>query len=249
MEIELIWILVLALAGFIAGFVDSIAGGGGMVTVPALMLAGLPPHLALGTNKGQSVFGSGVALYRYSRSHLFDPDRAKKSILPALVGAGVGVLALTAFPQDWLTPLIAILLIIVAATMIIWRGPRPGASRVQRSVLAVAAVAFVIAAYDGFFGPGTGTFLIIAYALWWRDPMDAASANAKVVNFCSNAASLAVFTAMGLVYWPVALPMGICQALGALLGARTVIKGGRNIVRYTAILVSILLLVRLLTSD
>src|SRR5690606_33514930 len=143
-----------------------IAGGGGMVTVPALMLAGLPPHLALGTNKGQSVFGSGFALYRYSRSHLFDPERAKKSVLPALIGAGVGVLALTAFPQDWLTPLIAILLIVVAATMIIWRGPSHGAPRIHRSTFATATVAFVIAAYDGFFGPGTGTFLIIAYALW-----------------------------------------------------------------------------------
>ena len=150
-------------------------------------------NLALGTNKGQSVFGSGTALSQFWGTHLFDRRRAMVSIPVALVGAALGVLLVSRISpgrpraagdgsarsrrRDHARSATA-------------GHPRPPRTR---SLCSPRLVAFTIAAYDGFFGPGTGTFLILAYAYLWRDPLDAASANAKAVNFASNLASLAIF--------------------------------------------------------
>ena len=107
------------------------------------------------------------------------------------------------------------------------------------------SVAAAIAFYDGFFGPGTGMFLILAYAMLWNDPLHAASANAKVVNFASNLGSLITFAVLGRIIWKFALPMGCGQVLGALLGAHVTIKIGRGLVRYVVIVVSLALVIRL----
>ena len=161
-------LVLLALVGLagIAGVVDAIAGGGGLLTVPALLLAGLPPHVALATNKGQSVFGAAAALARYARSPLLDRQRAPAGFVAGLLGAVAGVLLVQLISPAVLRPLILALLIAAVVVVISARPPRVGERRSRPLVLTVL-VAGVIGTYDGFFGPGTGTFLILAGTLLW----------------------------------------------------------------------------------
>ena len=235
----------LGLLALAAGTIDTIAGGGGLLTLPALIGAGLPPHLAMATNKGQSIFGSGTALARFARSHLFDGRRAWVSIVPALAGAtlGAGLLILLALERPKvLNPLIITLLAAVAVFMIFYRPPHERAPRTHRLIWPAIPIAFLIAFYDGFFGPGTGTFLILAYALVFHDPLDAASANAKLVNFCSNLASMILFAAKGWILWPIALPMAAGQMAGALIGAHITLRKGKRVVRVMTVLVCLALI-------
>jgi uncharacterized membrane protein YfcA len=229
----------LAGVGLVAGFVDAIAGGGGLLTVPALLLTGLPTNQALGTNKGQSVFGTAMALGKFWVSPLMDRRRAAVSFIPALAAATAGTLLVTAVPRRILTPLVMTLLTVAAVLVIVQRPSSKHLEPRRRSSLLAMAVAFALAFYDGFFGPGTGTFLIIAYTYLWREPLDAASANAKVVNFCSNFASMAVFALKGLIVWTYALPMMAGQIVGGWLGAHVTIRVGRGLVRWAVVVVSL----------
>ena len=247
MTVEPGWATVALLAGtsLVAGFIDAIAGGGGLLTLPALLSAGLPPHLALGTNKGQSVFGSGTALLYFSRTPLLDRRRARQGAAFALLGAALGVALVSRAPARLLTPVVMALLVAVALLMAWPRAPRPAQTPRVRPAWLAAAVALCMGAYDGFFGPGTGTFLIMLYAGVFADPLDAASANAKVVNFASNLASVAVFGAAGLVVWRVALPMAVGQIVGGWLGAHVTLRRGQRLVRVAVIVVSLALVVSL----
>ncbi len=248
MELSAPLVAGLAAVGATAGFVDAIAGGGGLLTLPAILLTGLPPHLALGTNKGQSVFGTASSLLRYARSPLLDQRRARIGVVPALAGSAAGVLAVRAVAPAALAPLVMVLLAAVAIFFIVRRPPARDGARTpprDRPWTLAALVAFGLAFYDGFFGPGMGTFLIAIYTLLWHDPLDAASANAKVVNFCSNLAAAVSFAAAGLTVWSVALPMGAGQLVGSWLGAHLTVRRGQGLVRGAVILVSLALLVRL----
>ena len=247
-ELDNFHLLLLALVSLAAGTIDTIAGGGGLLTLPALLYAGLPPHLAMATNKGQSVFGSGTALARFWRSHLFHPRRALLSFLPALLGAALGaglLIQLALHRPAILNPLILALLIAVALFMIFYRPPHSRPPLENRRLWAAIPIAFLIAAYDGFFGPGTGTFLILAYALVFHDPLDAASANAKLVNFCSNLASMALFAAQGWILWQVALPMALGQMTGALIGAHITLRKGHAVVRLVTVFVCLALIAKI----
>jgi hypothetical protein len=134
----------------------------------------------------------------------------------------------------------------VAVFMVAHHPPQAPKPARRRGLLLTAAVAFVLAFYDGFFGPGTGTFLIVAYAYLWGDSLDAASANAKVVNFGSNLASMVTFAFLGRIYWQMALPMAAGQVVGGYLGAHATIRAGRKLVRLAVVMVSIALITRLL---
>lgn len=235
----------LTAVGAVAGFVDAIAGGGGLLTLPALLLTGLPPHVALGTNKGQSVFGTAASLTRFARSPLLDRRRAWLGAGPALAGSALGVLAVRSIPARTLAPVVMILLAAVALVFIFRRTPGGSGPPVARGAALTALVASGLAFYDGFFGPGTGTFLIAIYTLAWRDPLDAASANAKVVNFCSNLAACVSFAAAGLTVWSLALPMGAGQLAGSWLGAHLTVRRGQPLVRGAVIAVSLALVARL----
>lgn len=239
-----VYLLLFAVAG-LAGFVDAIAGGGGLLTLPMLLKVGLPEHLALATNKGQSVFGSGMALGRYAHSPLLDRRRAVRSFVPALLGAAAGAYVVTRIEPAVLRPVIIVLLGAVALWMIFHQQPHVEPEPRRQPFITTAAVAFLIAFYDGFFGPGTGTFLIMAYAYLWRDSLDVASANAKVVNFASNLASVVMFAWRGLVLWHVALPMAAGQAVGGYFGAHLTTRVGRSLVRYVTVAVSLALLTKL----
>jgi len=244
-DLPLSTLVALAVVSTIAGFVDAIAGGGGLLTLPALMMSGLPPSMVLGTNKGQSVFGSGSALVRFGRSALLDRERARQQVLPALVGAVLGVQLVSQISSELLRPLVMVLLSAVAVFLLVRRAPVDIGPPRRQPAWVAALVALIFGTYDGFFGPGTGTFLIMAYVALWHDRMDAASANAKVVNFSSNLASAVSFALAGLIVWKVALCMAVGQAVGGHLGAHITIKQGHGLVRLVVVGISLCLVARM----
>jgi hypothetical protein len=245
-ELAPLTIAALALVGLVAGTIDAIAGGGGLLTVPALLAAGLPPHLALGTNKGQSVFGSFAATVKFARAGLLDPARARVGFPAGFAGSLGGAALVLAVPPTALRPVVLVLLAAAALFIGLRRGGSPAAAgqpaRVRhRGSLTAGLVALVIGAYDGFFGPGTGTFLIVASVALLGDGLAEASAGAKVVNFASNLAALLLFAWRGLVLWQVALPMAAGQLCGGWLGAHLAVRRGDALVRRVAVVVSLAL--------
>jgi uncharacterized membrane protein YfcA len=232
------WVLaLLVLVGFAAGIVDAIGGGGGLLTLPALLGVGLDPHLALGTNKGQATFGAVSSALAYWRRGGIDRERAPIGFLGGLVGAVLGALAQLAIDPKPLRPIVFGLL--VGAAVLLAVRPtltsKPRAPTSPRAVLGAIAVA--MGAYDGFFGPGTGTLLILAFVLAFGDSITRASGNAKVTNLASNVASFATFAVGGTIVWKVALPMAVGNAIGAHIGARLALSKGDRFVRAVVLVV------------
>jgi uncharacterized membrane protein YfcA len=234
----------LALVALVAATVDAIGGGGGLLTLPALLAAGLPPHLALGTNKGQSVFGSGAALLRFSRAGLVPRDRARWTFPLGFAGALVGAQLVLWVSPGMLRPVVLVLLVAAAAFVVL--RPSVGKGRAPSPAVAPAAgLAFGVGIYDGFFGPGTGTLLIVGLAGLLALPLHQASAEAKAINFASNLAAMLLFAARGTVVWHTALPMAGGQLLGGWLGAHLTVRGGERIVRWVVLCVVAALVVKL----
>lgn len=237
MDVSLATTCALVGVALIAGCVDAIAGGGGLLTLPALLTAGVPAPLALGTNKGQSVFGSGAATLRFARAGKLTMRRSVPSFAFGFAGALAGAALVTQLDQDALQPVI-IALLCVAAVLVLLPRPR-GAHPPPHPLRVAAAIAIVIGCYDGFFGPGTGTLLIVGFMWLLAEAPADASANAKVVNFASNLASVAWFASHGAILWSIALPMAAGQFVGALIGAQIVLARGGNVVRYAAVVVAL----------
>jgi hypothetical protein len=240
-------LVLLALAAFVAGTIDAIAGGGGLVTFPALIAAGLPPHIALGTNKGQSVFGSSVSLATFARAGKVSARRAVAAFPAGVLGALAGARLVLFVPPTVLRPVVMALLVMVAAFLAFRRQGAVAKARVPERfhVLASGVVGFVIGAYDGFFGPGTGTFLIIAGVALLGEALTEATANAKVVNFASNLASVILFALKGVILWKVSLSMAVGQFLGSMLGARLAVRGGERVIRFVVLAVVSALVLKL----
>ncbi len=244
METDPLVLLMLAGVALVAGTVDGIAGGGGLITLPALLAAGLDPHAALATNKGQSSFGSAASLMRFARSPLLDRRRAIPGAITGGVAAAAGTMTVLMVPSGPLRAAVLIALA-VAAVLVAIRRDLPDAAPIARPTWLAVLVAGAIGFYDGFFGPGTGTFLIVVYAWVWRDGLAAASANAKAVNFASNIGALAVFAALGAVDWRIALCMAAGQAAGGWLGAHLVVRRGVALVRWVAVVACLAMVARL----
>lgn len=239
-------IVALAFAAFFAGTVDAIAGGGGLITLPALLAAGLPPQIAIGTNKGSSVWGSGSASVAFWRAGRVDRKQALFAFPLGFIGATLGANAVLGVSKDALKPIVIAMLIFAAVVLVVKKPTRDVDDDAPKHRGVAALLAFVIGAYDGFFGPGTGTFLIVGFVSLCGRSMVNASADAKVVNFASNLASLLVFAIRGTVVWSVALPMGAGQLLGGVVGTRLALKGGARIVRLMVLLVSAALIAKLI---
>jgi len=245
--LEPLYLALLSAAAFAAGLVDAIAGGGGLLTLPALLVTGLPPEIALGTNKGQAVFGSFAATSTFWRHGAIDRPRAPLAFGCGLCGSMGGALTVLAVPSAVLKPVILVLLVCVAASLALRRDFGTTARRVPtgRPRTALAVIATAIGFYDGLFGPGTGTFLIMAFVMVLGDTMMQASANAKVVNFASNIAAFGVFAVRGVVRWDIALPMAVAQILGSMVGARLAVKRGDRFVRAVVLVVVVAVALKL----
>ncbi len=237
----------LAGAAFVAGLIDAIAGGGGLVSLPALLAAGLPPQIALGTNKGQAVFGAVASAVSFAGRREIDRDRVAIGFGAGFIGSWIGARGLLSVPLGPLRRTVMVLLVVAAAIVLARRGvtsrPRVPAKRGARTAL--IGIAFLLGAYDGFFGPGTGSMLVIAFATVFGDTLTRASGNAKVVNLASNLAAVLLFASHGTVLWAVALPMAGANALGATTGAHLAIKKGDGLVRAVVLVVVIAVVVKL----
>ena len=233
--------------GLVAGFVDSIAGGGGLITLPVLLSFGLDPQHALGTNKLQATFGSGSAAWHYARAETVRLEDCTRGFVLTLAGAAMGTLAVRQLDPSFLRRAIPVLLIAVAIYALV--KPRLGAEdlhpRMSRGAFDLI-FGLVIGFYDGFFGPGTGTFWTMAFMLGLGFNMTRATGYAKVMNFGSNASSLALFLVGGNVGLAYGLTMGIGQVLGAKVGSGMVIARGTKFIRPVFISVVLALTLKLL---
>lgn len=240
-------IVALTIVGFVAGLVDAIAGGGGVLTLPALLSAGLPAHFALGTNKGCSTFGTAMATATFARKGRLQVRRTLLGFSAGAIGALIGARLQLATSPRVLRPVVLVLLIAVAVILTIQRPkkPEPEVTRTPHSIHVATALALVFGLYDGFFGPGTGTFLIVTQVMFLHATLSEATADAKPVNLGSNVASLVTFTIKGTVVWAIALPMAMGNVLGGALGARWAMKGGDRLVRLAVIGVSLMLVAKL----
>jgi hypothetical protein len=230
----------------VAGFVDSIAGGGGLLTLPALLWAGLPPALALGSNKLQGSFGTLTATWSFARRGLVDPRKMLPAIACTLLGAVLGTALVQHMDPGFLARLIPLLLIGFA--LYFWFSPRvsdlDAHARLGQGAYA-ALVGTGVGFYDGFFGPGTGSFFAAAYVALLGYNLRRATAHTKVLNFTSNIASLATFAIGGNVVWAVGLVMAAGQFAGAWAGSRLVMRHGARLVRPLLVVVSLAISIKL----
>jgi len=249
MEPTLQLFLIVLPAVFLAGLVDSIAGGGGLLSVPAYMAAGLPPHYVLGNNKFSSSFGTLFATLRYHQHGLIDVPVAMISALFALGGSFLGANAVLlidpAFLRYLLIVLIPVLTLFTLANRSLGRVNNSRRQPRKRKYSLAALAALLIGFYDGFFGPGTGTFLILFYTLALKYDFVTANANTKVVNLASNVAALAAFIINGKIIYAIGIPAAAAGIAGNLLGAKLVIKRGSSIIRPIFILALALLFIKI----
>lgn len=239
----------MGVAALFAGFVDAIAGGGGLIQLPALLI-GLPQSATvqvLGTNKLSSIFGTSAAAVLYRRRVKPDLSFTFAMALPALVGSMCGALLASHLPTHALRPLVFFLLIAVG--IYTWRRPTLGHVELlrhtagRRNVIAVVA-GLVIGFYDGIFGPGTGTFLMVVLVAFLGFAFLTASSIAKVVNVATNLGAIVVFGLHGVILWHVGLVLGIANIAGGLLGAKMAIRGGSAFVRQIFLVVTAVLIIK-----
>lgn len=247
MHLELTTLVVLGFVGMLAGFVDAIAGGGGLIALPALLSAGIPPIAAFGTNKVQSVIGTGMAALTYWRRGYVSLRALALAIGLTFVGAFIGALVVKSIDTSLLSFAVPAALILIACYFSF--APRlTDADRHARLQFAVfvPVMGFVIGFYDGIFGPGTGSFLTMGFVTLFGLGLTRAAGNTKVLNLTSNLGALALFIPSGDVVWSAAIAMAIGQLAGGYLGAITGIRFGARLIRPLVVIVSIVLALRLL---
>ena len=235
------WILV-SLASLLAGFVDSIVGGGGLIMVPALFatFAGAHPATLFGTNKSASIWGTGIAAWQYQRRVRLPWGAVLPATAAGFAGSLVGAWAVTQISPEFLRKLLPLILAGVLAYTLakkeLGRDHRPRLSG-RAEVLAAVAIGLGIGFYDGFFGPGTGSFLVFLFVRWLGYDFLHASASAKVLNTATNLAALLLFALKGHVWWHYAVPLAAANIAGSLLGTHMALKHGTGFVRGVFIVV------------
>ena len=240
-------LLLLIVAATLAGLVDSIAGGGGLIALPALLWAGIPPLQALATNKLQGSFGTGTATFNYLRLGALQPRNLIGAVAWTFCGSVLGTLAVQYVVVDWLNQAIPILLIGFALYFML--SPRLGDANAQQR-MSLSSFGFLLGSsigfYDGFFGPGTGTFFTSAFVLLLGFNLRRATAATKLLNFTSNIAALLFFALNGQVLWLLGLSMGMGQMVGAWIGSHLVLRHGTKLIRPLLVVVSIAISLQLL---
>ena len=237
-------ILFLILMGFLAAFIDAVAGGGGLITIPSIMCTGIPLVEALGTNKMASVMGALSSFLTFIRAGKMDTALIRKLFPVSFLGSAAGVMLVRQMPSDFLRPLVLVMLIAVAVYSVVkkdWGTENVYHGMTRKMFVLSLAVAFVFGFYDGFFGPGTGSFLLFAFLLAGFDFLGAA-ANARALNFASNIAAALIFSYFGAVNFSYAIPMGIAMIFGATCGAKMALKKGTGYVRPLFILMTTVLI-------
>lgn len=240
-------IALLMLAAFAAGFVDSIAGGGGLITLPALMLAGVPPAQALATNKIQGAFGAATAAITYARRGHVDLRRQKLAAAMAFGGGLAGAGLVSVLPTDWLRLVLPVLMIAIAAFFAL----KPGLNDLDRAQrIAPAGFALLVVPclgfYDGLLGPGAGAFYMLAFVMLAGFGILKATAHTKLLNLASNLGGLTAFALAGQPLWLLGLAMGVAQIAGAACGSRLAMRIGAGLIKPLLVVTSVALALRLI---
>jgi uncharacterized membrane protein YfcA len=247
-----IMLLIICPLVFCAGFVDAAAGGGGIISLPAYIFAGVPIHVAYGTNKFANCIGTLVASIKFFKSGNIKIKSALFSALGALIGSWFGTQLVLILDEKYLQYCLIIILPIVAVFLLINRSLGSQRSKKEisnkKTYLVATIIGILIGAYDGFFGPGTGTFLVLAFTSFLHFDLITASGNAKIVNLASNFAALIAYILGGKVFFAVGIPAAICAVLGNYLGAHFAIKNGTKVIKPVIVLVIVLLFSKVMYS-
>jgi uncharacterized membrane protein YfcA len=246
-ETSLDTLILLICAAFAAGFVDSIAGGGGLITVPALILAGAPPVTALATNKLQGLFGAGSAALSYARAGQVDLRRQTGPALIAATAGVTGALLTSSLPVDAIRLGLPVLLIAIA----LFFAFKPGLNDIDRAqrlppVVFALTVVPVVGFYDGLVGPGAGAFYMLGFVALAGFGVLRATAHTKLLNFASNSGGMLAFALVATPWWLTGLAMGAAQVAGAALGARLAVRIGARVIKPVLVVTSTALALRLL---
>jgi uncharacterized membrane protein YfcA len=251
LDLPAVTLALLVLAAFAAGWVDAVVGGGGLVQLPALLIglpSDAPPASVLGTNKVSSVFGTATSSVTYAVRMKPDWRTVLPLVLAAAAGSAGGAELAKFLPKTYFTPIVLVAL--VGVGLYTWRRPQLGLTSERRHVGSAhygrtAAIGLGVGAYDGFLGPGTGSFFVILLVGVLGYGFLEASAKAKIANLATNLSAITVFALHGSVLWALGLTMGAANLVGGLLGARTALKHGNGFVRKVFLLVLAALILKL----
>ena len=242
--------LLLCSVAFIAGFIDAIAGGGGLLTVPALLTAGLPPHLVLGTNKLAATFGSLTASITYYRKKLFDPYYWRHALIATAVGACIGVLVVDQISKSTLEKVLPVLILIAAIYSLFVKVqaddqlqlPADNSKNRWSQRLQGLGLGF----YDGIAGPGTGSFWMVSTMALYKINLLLTSGVARSMNFVSNGFALVTFAVLGHIHYQLGIAMGLCLMVGSYFGAHTAIRFGSKLIKPLFMLMVMAIALRLI---
>jgi uncharacterized membrane protein YfcA len=246
---EPIVILLLSLMSFLAGFIDSVAGGGGLVLIPSLLLAGIPPQTALGTNKFAAIFGTSTALANFMKHGKVIWKIAGFGLVFSVIGSVIGTKSILYFDEKTTAKIILLLLPITAIiTFLPKRQLKTSLSDLSKKdvYLFTPLLCFMVGFYDGFFGPGTGTFLIFGFYIFLGLHLINASAISKVFNLASNLGSFVTFAFADRVLYGIGIPIAISNLVGGYLGSRLAIKKGQQFIKVFLLIVFGILFVTLI---
>lgn len=248
---DIFTLIFLCLAGFLAAFVDSMAGGGGIISVPAFMAAGLPPHMVLGTNKFSATMGSLTSSLSYFKSGNCNTKLLKILCPFTLVGSVLGVKAVLLIDESFLQPLVLVLVLIIGIYTFFSKsiGEENSFQGLNKKNISISILfAFILGFYDGFFGPGTGSFLIFGLIKILKVDFLSASANSRVLNFVSNISALIMFALSGNIMYNIGIPVCIFMIVGAKIGTKLAIKKGSKIIKPIFVTMSLCVALKMLAQ-
>jgi len=246
MEFDIITIIWLSALVFLGGFVDSIAGGGGLITLPAYVLTGMPIHMALGSNKFSSFFGTAFSVFNFLRNKKVYLKAIPVSVVLAIIGSAFGAYVVLFVSAEVLRIVLIVIVPIVAIFVLVKKdfGKEDKTDTLKTRTILIGAgiAALTIGFYDGFFGPGTGTFLILIFTVLLRFDLVTANGNAKIINLSSNAGSLITFIINGQVAWQLVIIAAIFGIAGNFIGSSLAIRIGAKVIKPVLVAVLIVLL-------
>ena len=240
-DISTTWVLIFILTGFIAGYIDSIAGGGGMVQVPVLLLSGIPPVFVLASNKMASVFGALMATIKYASSKKISWKIVAIAIIPCLLASYIGS-KLVMFLNDEIIQWAILISIPIAMITLFKKSSKIQEEKIELNKKNIIISTAPIGFYDGILGPGTGTYLTISMKKFLRLDYLTATATTKPLNFATNVGSFFAFFFAGKILWLVAIPMGLANIAGSYVGSHYAIKGGEEFIKKVLIFVLVFML-------
>ena len=250
MELTLEMFLIACPLVFLAGLVDAIGGGGGLISLPAYLIAGLPPHMAVATNKMSSTFGTMLATIRFIKAGLVNLKLAVPAVFAAIIGSSIGAHILLVVPSKVMN-YVLIIVLPVSAFLVLNKNlfHDRGSDTVvlkKRTYLTAMAAALVVGIYDGFYGPGTGTFLIIAFTVFARLDIKTANAQAKIINLTTNVTALVILLLNGQVLLPLGIAAAACNMVGGYIGAGLAMTKGATLTKACIIFVLFLLALKVI---